>query len=57
MFPELWTVLEVADRWSCHRMSVYRAGLPFYRVGGQVRFSRSDVECFELEYWGYYVGG
>lgn len=56
MFPELLTVFEVAARWECSHMSVRRAGLPFYRVGGQVRYSRSDVEVFELSEWGYAVG-
>lgn len=56
MFPVLLTAVEVAERWGCSHMTVRRAGLPFYRIGFQVRYSLTDVEGFELREFGYVVG-
>lgn len=52
-FPVLLTAGEIAERWSCHRMTVFRSRLSRYVISGSVRFALGDVERFERDEFGY----
>jgi excisionase family DNA binding protein len=50
---DIMTVREVADYLDCHYMTIYRlvktAGLPAFRLGGNWRFRRSEIETWIKE--------
>jgi excisionase family DNA binding protein len=46
--PEIMTATEVAAYLKVHRLTVYRLvrsrGLPYFRVGWEIRFRRADID-------------